>query len=95
MAKIQNSGNYIRQQMYGKAPYDTGNLKNNGISPLKSVGDIQVEFEIGGQNAPYGILLNNQSKIRGRANKHFGWIDKSFDEAVDGLAKMLGGVVEG
>ena len=90
---IENIGNNCRQYVASRSPYDTGNLRNNGITALQSYGVTTVGFTIGGQNAPYGVLINDNATIRGRANKHHKWINKSVTAYANVLAKELGGVI--
>lgn len=90
---IQNVGNSVRTKLVRRSPYRTGNLRYNGIGGLMSIGANAVVFEIGGQNAPYGVLLNDNSTIRGRSNKHYLWIDNAIDDIANEIAKELGGYV--
>lgn len=71
-----------------RCPYDTGNLKNNGIGDASSLTSAQAEFRINGTNAaPYAAILNEAPIINyggkyPHANKHYMWIDKRLDVVV-------------
>jgi hypothetical protein len=71
-------------------PYDTGNLLGS-VTNLGSLTGKAVMFEVGGQNAPYTQILQENAKIRGYVNTHYQFINKILDEAVSSVAKELGG----
>lgn len=79
------------------APYDTGNLMNNGISNVESVvfGTATYWINKGGKSgeAPYGILLNEALTIRGNNNIHYHWHDNAFYEGCLAVAYELGGEI--
>lgn len=90
---IENIGNEVLQYLISISPYRTGNLRYNGISTLQSLDANTVMFTIGGQQAPYGYMLNDEPTIRGNVNIHHLWIDNGIDEVVNKLAIELGGYV--
>lgn len=92
MINIGNLINTAYRVTYNNSPYRTGNLKNNGISRPATIGDNEGFIKIGGQNAPYGVLLNDEPIIRGKNNKHYGWIKNSFNDSANAIAKEYGGV---
>ncbi len=77
------------------APYDTGNLMNNGITNVESIvfGTATYWVNKGGAGgaAPYGVLLNEAMTIRGHNNVHYMWHDKAFYEGCLAIANELGG----
>lgn len=77
------------------APYDTGNLMNNGISNVESIvfGTATYWINKGGASgpAPYGVLLNEAMTIRGHSNVHYLWHDSAFYAGCLMLANELGG----
>ena len=79
----------------GLAPYDTGNLMNNGISNIESLvfGTATYWINKGGASgsAPYGVILNEAMMIRGNNNVHYHWHDKAFFEGCLAVAGELGG----
>jgi hypothetical protein len=91
MAYIQNSGNKLRAYIYNNSPYLNGDLRKS-FTALASNGEFEVFFKIGGQNAPHGTILNDNAIIRGKKNKHYKWANERTDEAVEIIAKLLGGI---
>ena len=80
----------------GLAPYDTGNLMNNGISDVENIVFGTATHWINrdsanGRTAPYGILLNEAMTIRGHSNVHYLWHDNAFYAGCLMLANELGG----
>lgn len=79
----------------GLAPYDTGNLMNNGISNAESTvfGTVTYRINKGGLSgqAPYGVLLNEAMIIRGNNNVHYHWHDNAFYAGCLAVADELGG----
>ena len=77
------------------APYDTGNLMNNGISNVENIvfGTATYWINKGGKYgaAPYGILLNEAYQIRNYENIHFMWHENAFLTGCQILAAELGG----
>lgn len=92
MIIIENVGNLILSKFRAnnKVPYDTGNLLGS-VTNLGSLTSKSVMFEVGGQNAPYAEILQENAKIRGYVNTHYQFIDKILDEVVPAVAKELGG----
>lgn len=93
MIIIENVGNRILSEFRARVPYDTGNLQDNGVTNLSSLTNKAVKFEVGGQDAPYAELLQENAKIRGYVNTHYQFIDKVLDKVVPMVAKELGGYV--
>lgn len=93
MIIIENVGNRILSEFRARVPYDTGNLQNNGVTNLGSLNNTAVKFDVGGQNAPYAEILQENAKIRGYVNTHYQFIDKVLDKVVPLVAKELGGYV--
>lgn len=83
------------------APYDTGNLANNGIGNIESDNITAVNYKINERGtAPYGIILNDALVIRsGRnvsyENIHFMWHDRAFEIGLYQMAAQLGGELFG
>ena len=80
------------------APYDTGNLMNNGISNVESVVFNVATYRINAHDtAPYGIILNEAPVIGYKngvyVNRHYMWHDNALAYAVKILAAELGGEV--
>lgn len=79
------------------APYDTGNLMNNGITNAERLvfGTATYWINKGGQEgaAPYGVLLNESMLIRGNVNAHYHWHDEAFYAGCQLIATELGGAI--
>ena len=95
MIIFENVANSIRRKFVNSQymPYDTGNLALRGTSALGSFSNRVAGFETANQNATYGVILQNNAKIKGRVNVHYQWVDKALEEAVTQVAKELGGYV--
>lgn len=87
------AGNVLINSLRANSPYDSGNLRYRGISDLAMANSNSVKIEIGGQNTPYALLLNNVAVIKGNTNIHFQWIEKIVDRAVSEIAAAVGGRV--
>ena len=82
-----------------RSPYHTGNLRDKGITMLKT-GRREYTIFIGGTNAPYAVYTNEvwvapfwrdkkTGKMRKNPNEH--WIDRAVEEVVDEICKATGG----
>lgn len=74
-------------------PFKTGNLRNKGTTTLSEMGYNVLGFEMGGQNAPYGVLLNESPKLKSKKNKHYMWHDKLVNKMTNYIASQVGGIV--
>lgn len=94
MIDLDKLANYLLDVERLEAPYDTGNLMNNGISNIESLvfGTATYWINKGGKNgeAPYGVLLNEAMILRGNENVHFGWHDRAFYKGCVDIANELG-----
>lgn len=97
MIDLDKCANMLVMTERGLAPYDTGNLMNNGISSVESVvfGTATYWINKGGKEgaAPYGVLLNEAMLIRGNVNVHYHWHDDAFYAGCALIAAELGGVL--
>lgn len=97
MIDIDKAVNILVDMERGLAPYDTGNLMNNGISNVESIvyGTATYWINKGGASgqAPYGVLLNEAMFIRGNNNVHYRWHDNAFYEGCLAIAAELGGEI--
>lgn len=95
MIDLDKCANLLLLIERGLAPYDTGNLMNNGISNIESVvfGTTTYWINKGGASgdAPYGVILNEALTIRGNNNVHYHWHDNAFYEGCFAIAEELGG----
>lgn len=95
MVDLMALGNILLDMERFYAPYDTGNLMNNGISNVESIvfGTATYWINKGGDGgpAPYGVLLNEAMTIRGNNNVHYRWHDKAFYDGCLAIAAELGG----
>lgn len=95
MFDIDKAVNILVNTERGFAPYDTGNLMNNGISNVESLvfGTATYWINKGGASgaAPYGVLLNEAMIIRGNNNIHYRWHDNAFYEGCLAIAAEFGG----
>ena len=95
MVDLMAAANTVIGVERGLAPYDTGNLMNNGISNVESIvfGTATYWINKGGASgpAPYGVLLNEAMTIRGHSNVHYLWHDSTFYAGCLMLANELGG----
>ncbi|MCI8459438.1 MAG: hypothetical protein HFE46_07225 [Clostridia bacterium] len=95
MFDIDKAANILVDMERGLAPYDTGNLMNNGITSVESVvfGTATYWINKGGANgrAPYGVLLNEAMFIRGNNNVHYHWHDNAFYYGCLEIAAESGG----
>lgn len=95
MVDLMAAANTVIGVERGLAPYDTGNLMNNGISNVESIvfGTATYWINKGGASgpAPYGVLLNEAMTIRGYSNVHYLWHDNAFYAGCLMLANELGG----
>lgn len=88
MINPNNLINLMFSYVRANAPYDTGNLHDTGFyGPY--VLSKEPYFVIGGDSAPYGVLLNNEPTLRGNTNVHYQWIYNNVMNAIN----MSGAVV--
>lgn len=69
-------------------PVLTGNLRDKGIFGPYTVSNAPY-FVVGGDDAPYGVLLNNLPTIRGHYNRHYKWVENGVKDAI----AMYGAIV--
>ena len=95
MIDLDKCANILVDMERGLAPYDTGNLMNDGISNVESIvfGTATYWINKGGKSgdAPYGIILNEAMAIRGNNNIHYHWHDNAFYVGCLAIAAELGG----
>lgn len=78
-----------------KAPYDTGNLRDHGIT-LEATGINEYTISIGAPEAPYAVYTNEvwvSPKWNGKKNPNEHWIDKAVTDAVMMIAAMVDGMI--
>lgn len=79
--------------MRKNAPFDTGNLRNNGIRMYKT-GMREFTVFIGGTEAPYAVYTNEAWVApywKGKKNPNEHWIDKGVQNVVETLCRLTGG----
>lgn len=81
------------------APYDTGNLRNNGITNLSTT-LTEGTFSLNERDdAPYGVILNEAPVINyaghvRRVNVHYRWFTSAIEYGVALAAGEIGAEVE-
>lgn len=90
----------IRSIMYDNAPYDKGNLRDNGISLAESVDTKCAQIVINkGNAAPYAIILDEARYIRIArtdsyyVNSHYNWVYQGVIQGAIRFASSIGGEV--
>lgn len=80
----------LKSVLQARAPYDTGNLAMNSIRIDQNRGRVIV----GGEIADYAVYTNEpwmSDKWNGKQNPNEGWINKSIEEAVPIIQRVLSG----
>ncbi len=90
----------IRSIMYDNAPYDKGNLRDNGISLAESVDNKCAQIVINrGNAAPYAIILDEARYIKIArtdsyyVNRHYNWVYQCVIQGAMKFASYIGGEV--
>jgi len=92
----------LNRQVKNGSPYKSGNLRNLGITEPYFYGLGTYAFNMGGQQAPYGVILDEAPIINRKlpngiikpySNKHFRWFDRQIEIAINDLAARVGGYV--
>lgn len=81
------------KQMRAVSPYDTGNLRDNGIR-LTKTGVNEYTISIGAPEAPYAVYTNEKwvsPRWHGRKNPNEKWIDNGVRSVVMNIISSTGG----
>ena len=81
------------KMMKARSPYDTGNLRDNGIRMYKT-GMREFTVFIGGTEAPYAVYTNEAWVApywKGKPNPNQHWIDLGVQNVVEELCRLTGG----
>lgn len=76
---------FIYAQLKLLAPKKTWNLTNNGIR-IVQVGSGSFEVRVGGETAPYGVMLNKEGV-------HKGWINKIVTDCTPTIRQIMMGAL--
>lgn len=79
-SKVEQIMTLLESTIKAAAPKDTWNLTNNGIRRVETA--LGPEIRMGGEVAPYGILLNE-------SGMHKGWFDNAVESCMPTINNIL------
>lgn len=95
MATIYQISKNACDTIKSQSPFDTGNLRYNGIN-LQKTGKNEYTISIGAPDAPYAVYTNEvwvSPRWKGRKNPNEHWIDLAVQRVLGDILSSTGGAL--